>query len=766
MASIASYNQIAIAGLVDAYGSVPYVGETVSWNLPSMIGRQDSAVFGFATDPTGTYIIQTPAYVAVDADETQWATSGGTFTHRTDESTGKLGLKQTNGAAGVSTATFTPAIGPRGDDIGFAPRIFRGAPASGVAVSAASFSFYMELNSGHAPGTTGLRIAVEAGNPIRLEVSVDDLNWVTVDIASTLGDSEAYLSSRGRYMVVDVVPMTDRSWWDGLPQSSTTGGQPADFVAISINGGDAVLVWKQDQALFPSGTLKITATGGQWGVDYIQRWYVPQASMGLPQQTRYKPFQGDPASIFSGYIPYHGAVTLTGTLTAINKGYALLQVQAPPENIDATTGYTLDTVMLVSAALDWPHIETQANALPASSYFEMCSYHIEHEFDQVNFLRRSKAVVTLEDTQNLLTPGVGITPSVRAAAIDIGNVDVATGVNDTTRQITGIVDGEISWTWEGMRKYVTFTVYDKLRDDIPIMFDLPYDGQCHYYAIRRLAYKLGITDQYMQNFPTCGRDSDCPHYHLPRGTTTEPALAFPPNMMVVQAMLQIRRLAGEPDFATQTVLPMYLFCDNYGNLEYFPAPVGIVATWLNPDLTIGSQSVSVDKAYSTVPTFSGGEPNLNEFVGGLTSNVNLAGVRNKIILEGESPVNGSLLVAYFSNPALGGGSYGNPNQFGNAGIDKPYVDISKLYTTQEALNVAIQIAAVQMSFPRIGTTFGAWLQPKIFPFMVVTAQDFGTQGTTQPVAYCVVKQTHTYSQLGGQMSAETFTTCRLLGQAA
>lgn len=764
MASLFPYNQIRVAGLVDAYGSVPYVGETMSWNLPSMIGRRDATISGFVLDPTGAYIIQQPVYVPVDADETQWTLTGGTFTHRTDESTGKKGLKQTNSGA-TSAATWTPVDGLRFDDVGLAPRIFRGAPSAGVAVNAATFNFYMELNHGHVEGTA-LRLAIEAGNPIRLEASDDDINWVTVDVASALGDSEAYLSSRGRYMVVDVVPMTDVTWWEGLPQTSFIGGPPADFVAISINNGDAVLIWKQDQGLFPAGTLKITATGGIWGCDYIQRWYTPNAFMGLPQQVRYKPFQGDPQSIFSGYIPAAGNAALNGTLTAINKGYALLTVQALPTDIDPATGCTQSTVMLVAAALDWPHIETPGNSEPVTSTFQMCSYSIVHHFDQVNFLRRSEAHVTIEDTDNLLTPGVGMTPSVRAAEIDIGNVDVANNVNDITRQITGIIDGNYSWRWEGKRKYFTFTVKDKFREDIPIMFDLPYDGQCHYYAMRRLAYKLGISDDYMQNFPVCSRDSDCPHYHLPRGTTMDPRFQFAPNTPVVQAMLEIRKLAGEPDYATGQVLPMYLFFDNYGNMRYFPAPIGIVETWLNPDLTLGVQGVAIDKAYSTVPEFTGGEPNLNEFVGTLTSTVNLSNIRNQIILEGESPVNGALLVSYYNNPALGGGLYGNPNQFGNAGIDKPYIDISKLYTTQEELDVAIQIAAVQMSFPSIGTSFGAYLQPQIFPFMVVTAQDFGTQGTTQPVAYFVRTQTHTYHQHGEEQLAQTFTDCRLLGQAA
>jgi hypothetical protein len=234
----------------------------------------------------------------------------------------------------------------------------------------------------------------------------------------------------------------------------------------------------------------------------------------------------------------------------------------------------------------------------------------------------------------------------------------------------------------------------------------------------------------------------------------------------MEAMLHIRRESGALDFATGQVLPMYLYFDPQGNLQYHPAPVGVVRTWLNPDLSIGVESVGTAKYFQVRPTFSGTEPRLDEFVGSLSSTADTRSIRNQIILVGESPVDGSLNLGYYYNPALGGGIYGNPHAFGNIGIDKPFINISKLYTTQEAIAMSLGVAAVQMSFPRIGTRFGAWLQPNIFPLMVIGVQDFGTQGNIYPVAYYVTEIVHHFQQQGSQRQARSSLACRLLGQAA
>jgi hypothetical protein len=251
---------------------------------------------------------------------------------------------------------------------------------------------------------------------------------------------------------------------------------------------------------------------------------------------------------------------------------------------------------------------------------------------------------------------------------------------------------------------------------------------------------------------------------LPEGTNANPILQPNPSDLALSYMLLVRQLAGEIDYNTGIVLPMYLYQDPLGNIFYVPAPVGLVQTWLNPDLSYGQAGFNVQKTFQIVPSFSDGVPSLNEFVGQLESTANLSNIRTSIVMEGLNPTDGSAVIGWYNNPYQGSG--GDPNYPGYVGLDLMYQNISRYFTTPYAAYVAAQVAAVQMAFPAIGVTFGAHLQSGIFPLTSqIGIQDYPTQGTTAPVGYYPTAQTNSISVETDGYRQSSIITARLLGQA-
>lgn len=751
------------------YGQMTYCGDDLVWPLANQEGRPGISSSGFVTDPTGNYLIQQPVFVPTDASETNWTTSGGTFTHITNPTTLNTELFQVNGGLTVASgATFSE---PHDDEEGFRLTMYRGSPVQTpggqpVQMGPSDYFLYAYLNYGPIDGAAWLRVACEYGNLIHLDVSFDGVTWTIVDTATALGDSDSYLQSKNNQLVIDVYPFTDGGYYTGLPQSAQTSQPPPDQVVVVIGNGDAILTWQAPQASFRSGYISLEALGGQYtcGISWLQ--YAPYPEMVLPQLIRPRPFQTQPEGILNGYISFGSTWEVVPIVTDVNKAYAVLALRSPDQNIDPVTGNSGVTAILSSANLHFPQQFIGRQTSIGYASLNPCFARDTHQFYQTDFLRRSSAEVWLEDTRNIFAPGATtvLGPFVRAAQLVKGSINPSIGYDDTFAAITGLACINLIWEWVGKKKYLKIHITDRFRDVI-CGYMLPMDGQCHYYAIRQLAYRMGITDEWMGNFPYCIRDGDCPHYKLPRGTTPQPILQFPPNTKVLQAMLQIRSLAGEIDFSTNTVLPMYLFFDTGGYLQYLPAPVGLVQTWLDDSLNPITQGIELYKTYSAVPSFTNGYPDLNEIVLSANSEADLLNIRTHIVLEGIEPSSGGMVTGYFANPALGAGLAGNPNQFGYVGLDTPYYDISHLYSSPEAAYIATQVAAVQMSFPSISTGFTAQLQSQLFPLMAVGVRDYGTQGSTQAVNYYVTGITSTVSQLNPVFEARSVVQCRLLGQA-
>jgi len=779
------YAQLGLSLPVDRLGTLVSPSEVVAWNLTAQIAdgaRPNVAYSGLTLDPSGQWLIQQAKYVPIDCDETQWTVGGGdtgTYSHGTKASTNKKQLYQNNGS---NTVQSSISLNTRhGADVfgGFSVGLWRNAPSSPLAsYDAAHYSWYLYLNNGTPAGLMQLRVAIELGNPIRLDGSDDGgATWTKIDEATALGDSESYLSQNKRDISIDVIPLFDQSYY----QSSVAfaiSDNPPDCVIVNLNNGDALLTYRQVGGTFPAGNIAVTCLGGQWGLNYAKRQYLPIASATLPTQTYPRPFSTTPIGRVTGYVPYGATWEIDPLFPSGSAGYnqvsATVTVTAPPQNIDGTTGFSTSTVALNQAQLEFPPVFNGPYNGAEEHLFDLnriVGFEEVHEFDQTNFLRRSKLKVILRNDDLLLSPGQ-LYLSARAAQFSRGWIDTSNGYNDVTLGITGVTTFDdaardtFTWNWDSKLPYVTIEISDRFIVDQPIGWMLPMDGQCHYYAQRQCAYRLGIQDSQM-DFPFCERNSNCNHYHLPSGTTYEPLFQPHPAQSVVSFMLLIRKMSGDYDpLGSGAILPMYLMFSTGGYLEYFPAPIGIMQAFS------GGGNLQIGKTYSAVETFDAlGVPQLSQVTKSLQSSASLSNIRTAITLEGLSPTDGSIITGWLNNTTLDGSPYANPYAPGYIGIQRPYVDINKLYSSPDAVAQALAVAAYQLSFPSIKTSFTSLLQSGCFPVTgnfgnpVIGVQDFATQGNTAPIPYYPYAVVNRYGQQGQQLEMESNVYCRLLGEA-
>lgn len=772
------------------YGAVQYCGDSIDWPLADMAGRPDVIVKNFCLDPTGEYVIQTPIYAPINCPPLAWTfpaagNAAAKWTLGTDEGTRKQFIKQSNGGYGTQfDATFD--FETRDQDTGFVVNMFRGgaiAPSADKTPVASSESsdhaLYLEFS---AYQQVNLRLCVEKGAPIRLESTADGgKTWVTAATADSLGESESYLAGKKRALNVLVMPLCDGNYYanasQGLDQTFSpyqqgvfTCDPPPSKVVVSINDGDAVLEYKADQCSLSPGAIRISGTGGQWTCRYSRLLYQANCSMSLPKQTRPRQFQTEAQGSVIGYVPPANSCDVAANVSSLHMASATVTASGPatptvlpPAQLVQSTP---KTCVISTARLDFPpaflgkQVGLDYLLLQNDSIVE---WSHTHDFDQENFFGVTQGKVLISDPESILAPGSQYLPlSVQACQLVAGLADPSIDYDDgqiVLTGLTGVRPKSMEWEWRNGQQFLSLALGSRLRMHVPVAFVPVMDGQCHYYAMRQLGYRLGFIDEDM-NFPICTRDSACPHYHLPTGTTFDPLFRFPPNMTVVEAMLQVRRVSGEIDAATDMVVPMFLYVDPMGVLQYFGAPAGLVSAWLDPTLSLAQQGIEPWKIYSAVPNFTEGYPDLNEFLraGPLASSSTLDNIRAPIIMQGLRQTDGAYLEGWNSNEAL----IDQPGTPGYVGLPVPYVETSRLFSSEGAIGMSLAVASVQMSFPSIESQFTGHYQSGLGALAVIGVQDFATQGTTDPVPYYT---THVESFGANDGTAYTNCSARLLGQA-
>ena len=502
----------------DFFGAVDYEGEHVTWDLLSLFGAPGSTFFGLCPDPTGDFLMQYPVPVALDAGTAQWTPNAGNqaaYSQAKDAVTGKLFLRCAPSTAAPAFDTTLHYVRP--DDEGFSCQLYRAATAGG--------SLYLHLSAGREAGTPGLRLAIEAGRPIRLQVSTDDDATWTDAATAPLGECESYLTSVGRYLTVDVLSECDPNWYPSADAPFPPPGQ----VCVTLNG-TTVLTWTGDS--LPGGAVRISGSAGQWSVlSYAQKLFVPQCFASLPAQERAAPYQGEPRTFVSGYQPYDQMTAVevtaapsappspTGGMQVIagSQATAILTITTPQDGLvlaaDGNT-YAGRTCFLSAGEATWPVIQVAANpAAPYVSYepiYAVCEPH----FDQGTRTVRRRAVCIFQSQDDSYAPG-NVIPAARAGVLLMGDIADAqlTPVHHRldgdcrTQRPAVAVGGLAKALRRGHRRPAP-----KRRTTIkrPACTCPPFDYQAHYLPVRRLHHKIGITDEWMTSFPDVDEDGLLP----------------------------------------------------------------------------------------------------------------------------------------------------------------------------------------------------------------------------------------------------------------
>ena len=772
---------------VAAFGRVLYNGDTLSYDLPGLMGTPGTAYQGFQRDPTGRYLCQQIVLVPFDAPPSAWTLGAGgalpaSFSFGTDASSRKKFLYH-----GSPTDAFNVKLTQgRAQDEGFAASFYIAAASAAAAVN-----FYVEFSRGRLPDQygdydTGLRLAFEPGAPIRLQASYDgDATWTDVATADAAGECEAYLDRNGRTASVSVLAMCDAAWQDGLPDTLAQGGSPPNRVVVSLGGGDATLEFTDDR--LAAGQMAVTGQNRQWSVrPYLLRHAVA-GSVVLAPQTRPSPLLTTPSGFLNGYVPPGDGIAGAVVLDTPASAHVVLTLSATPD----ATGFSPRSCFLATVDAEFPPLQIYPADDPGYTDYEAVYSQVSHTWDQTTGVYRSVASLTFTNNQDQYAPGVLVDLAVRAAALfhsldpgarpdDFAAGTVLEDIGGTlfALEMTGYTAMEEEgqgWTEEGNLKWFTTSLSDRLvhtEADTAICcgYQLPYDFQCQYYAFGQQAYRAAFTDADW-NFPQMARNAGPPpgtnYYYLDGGTTLNPVHRFQPDDTLGMAMGHIREAGAELAPGGVEPQPMVYGTEADGSLSFYGLPVGVVDCLLNAGQTLAGAGLSPVKVFSATPGFNpDGTPALNEFQQRWSSRTSLRRVRTPVVLCGLDPQTGAVIFGVAYNETVGGGPYANPSAPGYIGVNKPLYVISRLYSSQAVADLSARKAAILLAIPAVDTGGTLLLQPGFRTLMVFAVADYSSQGTDGAVGYYSTHVTSIVDRRSPRPKGETTLFGRILGQAA
>jgi len=772
----------------EAFGHVYSPPTSLTFDLPTLVGDPASSFVGFDKDPTGTYLMQQMKAVYFPAGPGVWAATGGralpaVYSSGTEPSTGAEFLYHQS----IADAFNVQLLAPRTLDEGFYAAFYIGAatalqspafPSQAPLIPAVNF--YIEFSRGREDGEPGLRLALEPGKNIRLQLSKDgDATWTDVAAADALGECESYLAHNNQKLYIAVLPMTDASWEAGLPATLDGSSAPPNKIIVSINGGDAVLTYTDDG--LAEGRVAITGQNRQWSCRPALMRFAVAGSVKTSPQFRPGQFQVDPDVTLNGYAP-DGGSTLSGTVIVDSPSSAHMEMTLAA--VPDATGFAVRSCFLASVDAEFPAGQIDPSVNPSYIDYPAVFTHWNHHWNQTSGTGRSRADIWLSNQNDEFAPGPGAALGVRAATLFTSNGMGVFPPGTVTEEKDGVLyaaeltgwtamePGGMEWIQQGNLKYFRLSLSDKLvhtEDDTAVCcgFQLPYDFQSHYYAFGQQAYRIGIPDS-LWKFPVVRRSDAVPGYYLSGGTTRNPLFQFSPSLGIGQAMERIRGVSAEEDPVSQTPLPMVIDTDSAGSLLYYGLPVGVVSLLANPALSLDQvPNVVPVMTFSAVPYFSGdGNALLNEFVQTWESRSSLRSVRNPVVVVGQDPRVAGNVFSIVYNENLGGSRYADPTAAGYIAIDKPLFIINELYSSTQVADLATRNAAVQLAVPSIDTGGQLHVQPGLRHLMVVAVNDYTSQGTNFNVGYYLTEVSGTIDLRGLTFREETVVSGRILGLSA
>jgi len=735
----------------------------VVWNnLASQIdgSRPDYQLTNFELSPDQNWILQKAVLLPQSITTSSFTKlSGDTGTYRNGSNPSGTGwiwqCDTTTGVVSNLQSTFSHGVDVFG---GFAVDLWLGYPSATLTASNCFFELF--LNS-------VLKVRIAATESISLQF-YNGTSWVIVDQMDSSTESETYLNQNNRRLHIDVVPLFDSSFWAQYPASTAVSDIPPDCLQVSINNGDAVLIWKQQGGTFAADHIYVQAEHGQFGLGYSLRQYQRNCTIQEPTQVYDTNFMGDPTGHIFGYLPYGSTFEIDPIYPGGYQNQIAATVEYVGANYQPSTGYCTSTCAINQCAL---YYAPKWNKTWGGPLFSIGTERIVDmqevmTFDQERMCRRSAVEVILNNSDGAFSPGQSLNIGNYGVILSWGWVDETTGYNDVTQRFVGMLNiSDTSkptfsnfWGGDGIN-YCKIVLQDRIIDDQPCGFVMPFDGESILTALWELAIKMGFAPAHI-GFPYIPRGSvNDSTYHLSYGTSFSPNWLPEPTQPIWDYMLTLTSNAAAPD-AFGDPLPMVLYVDSKGILQCYGYDIGIFE---GPPPQPG-------KTFSAAETFVNGVSTLSQFTSNMSTSSSLANIRTCIVLEGLNPIDGTPVTAFNNNSLIDGSINSNPGIQGYIGLPRPYINISKYLSSQDAANFVLFTAITQLSMPVKEASFGVPAQSGIFPItgyygnqQIAVYEPFST-GDSVPVGFYVTQIATHYSNQNPQVSFTSQIDCRLYGQ--
>lgn len=555
--------------------------------------------------------------------------------------------------------------------------IKRGVPPAGEASARTQtgYTCYLELAYG-STDNTGYRIALEWGQPIRLDYTPDGVTWKAAAIAKSLGSTERYLAANGGIVRVRVLPDTTNA-----------------ILVVEI--GDAgYLRHVSPTGLLPApGRIRLSGQNGSVRMNYFPLRAQPLQVSGSIDTGRYQPNGGNAFVNTNSLGTPPATQTTTGSVTTgDNQSFAWAVGGETPDAGDGLGGS--DTPVLADVTLVIPACWVDSIAgipdliggeeLPVRSVDEL------QVWDDATRTFVSSALVSADNQYGRFSGAIGH----RA-------IDISAGIGGPYySRFSGIAGASLEGidlatlqTWGRMGLPCRGSEFKMQHAAAQRRL---YDGWCLYSAVRFECELGNVHPRFLMHIPLYvppgataeapygEAGNDCPYPILARGTGMAARYDFGPEMTPWDVLQILVQESGLVDPATLQSLPFYMgfTVDKQFHFEAFnPGVLTPVIYYSDVDPSGQGQIITEFHMYNSI-----------------------AQMRSRIDFQGIDSVTYELLVAHLTMPipVLQAIGFDYPWLERNARYDAGYI--------QQMAQVAGQIA----SQPQQVVKFKAPFRPDVY----------------------------------------------------
>lgn len=466
-----------------------------------------------------------------------------------DPTTNKYALLMPDSTSAVTydirSTSITPAI-ENADIV-----INRGIPPVGAARQQNNYTCYIEL-AYNSSNNTGYRIAMEWGQPIRLDRTTDNgATWYKgVSIARELGNLEYFLASCGGQVKFRIRPDTINN-----------------TLTIEINNGDFLFHKPVTNSLPAPGNIRISGTNGSLSFGYLPLRAQPIEVNGNIKLDETYPNASN--AFFQhnslGY-PAEGQTTETTVTTDDNQNFAYTVMASQPDSGDGLG--SLDTPILANVTMIIPAVWTDSLSgippLVAAQQLPNRTVEELHIFDDATRCQTSSAFINVDNQYGAFNGAYGHQAVRIDTSVGGSYYPRFTGVAGETPE--GIDISTIqTWGRMGLPCQGRECVMNKA----PAIRRL-YDGWCLYSAVRFEAELGNIHPRFLNTIPLYippggtyeapygEAGSDCPYPILAKGSGLNARYDFGPEVPPWTVLQIFAQENGQIDLSSGMSLPFYM----------------------------------------------------------------------------------------------------------------------------------------------------------------------------------------------------------------